>query len=217
VPIDVSAQFLAAAVPPLRRRFPQLPIVPLVADFTQLHALPPEVHRLAGAGRQLVFFPGSTIGNFTPETAVDLLSRIGQALGPDALLVVGADTTQDPTLLIPAYDDRLGVTAAFNKNLLLRMNRELDATFSPDAFHHQARWNAAEQRVEMHLVSLYTQAVTVLGRPFHFAMGESLHTENAYKHTLARLRCLAARAGWLPLQLWTDGLARFAVHVFERG
>ena len=215
-PVDISAQFLAEAVLPLRARFPQLPIVPLVADFTQLQQLPPELNGHFGSGRRVVFFPGSTIGNFTPEAAVALMARIGTVAGPDALLVVGADCTRDPAVLVPAYDDHLGVTAAFNLNLLLRINRELDADFSADAFRHEARWNAAEQRVEMHLVSRYTQRAHVLGQPFHFRMGESIHTENSYKHAPSRFQQLAERGGWLPLQLWTDGLARFAVHVFER-
>jgi len=213
VPIDISAQFLAESVLPLRARFPQLPMLPLATDFTRLQALPPQLPR---GSRRLVFFPGSTIGNFTPEAAVALLQRIACAAGPDALLVVGADATQDPAVLLPAYDDRQGVTAAFNKNLLTRINRELGGTFSLSAFEHQARWNATAQRVEMHLVSRYTQAVHVLARPFHFAMGESIHTENAYKHTLMRFQQLAAQAGWAPLQLWMDGRSRFAVHVFER-
>jgi dimethylhistidine N-methyltransferase len=215
VPIDLSAQFLAESVQALHRRFPALPIAPLVADFSTLSHLPASLRSGAG-GRVVVFFPGSTIGNFAPDQAQALLARIGQAAGPGALLVIGADTTQDPSVLLPAYADRLGVTAAFNKNLLTRINRELQGNFSPSAFDHQARWNAALQRVEMHLVSVYSQRVHVLGRPYHFGMGESIHTESAYKHSLAAFEALVTRAGWLPCQRWLDGQSRFAVHVLER-
>ena len=118
-------------------------------------------------------------------------------------------------MLLPAYDDRQGVTAAFNKNLLTRMNRELDADFDLDGFRHEARFDKHQQRIEMHLVSQREQRVRVLGHAFHFAVGESIHTENSYKHGLLRFRALAGRAGWSQRQLWMDGLARFAVHVFE--
>jgi L-histidine N-alpha-methyltransferase len=213
LPIDISESSLARSLPELQRRFPALRTVPVVADFTRLTSLPALAQ---GRGRRVVFFPGSTIGNFTPDAAVALLERIGRLVGPDALLVVGADATQDPAVLLPAYDDRQGVTAAFNKNLLLRINRELDADFAPGAFRHEARLNAAEQRVEMHLVSEYTQQASVLGHRFRFAMGESIHTENAYKYSLLRLQALAHRAGWSPVQRWMDGQSRFAVHVLER-
>jgi len=212
VPVDISETFLEQSVRPLRARFPSLKIQPRVADFTQLTSWP----LVADGGRRVVFFPGSTIGNFTPDAALALLDRVGRAAGPGALLVVGADPTRDPDLLVPAYDDAAGVTAAFNKNLLVRINRELDGDFAPTAFRHLARFNAAEQRIEMHLVSEYTQRVNVLGHPFAFAMGESIHTENSYKYSLVRLQALAQRAGWSQLQLWMDGAARFAVHVLER-
>jgi len=219
LPIDISEQFLAESVAGLPALYAGLRVQPIVADFTRIDSLP-ELARLdargvGDRGRRVVFFPGSTIGNLTPDEAVGLLARIGQAVGPDALLIVGADTTHDPTVLIPAYDDREGVTAAFNKNLLVRINRELGADFSPSAFRHEARFDAGLQRVEMHLVSEYTQRVTVCGHPFQFAMGESIHTENAYKHSLLKFQHLAARAGWTHRQLWMDGCSQFAVHVLE--
>jgi dimethylhistidine N-methyltransferase len=213
VPVDISAQFLAESVAALRARFPALPIEPLVADFTRITALPQLAQR---PGRRVVFFPGSTIGNFTPEQAIGLLERIGHAVGTDALMVVGADSTRDPAVLIPAYDDREGVTAAFDKNLLVRINRELGADFNLSAFRHEARWNATEQRVEMHLVSLYTQRATLLGRSFRFAVGESIHTESSYKFSLVKFQAIARRAGWSHQQLWMDGQSRFAVHVLQR-
>jgi len=218
LPIDISEQFLAESVAQLPSMFAGLRVLPIAADFTCLDSLPELALLDAGGGdqgRRIVFFPGSTIGNFTPDEAVALLTRIGHAVGPDALLIVGADTTQDPAVLIPAYDDRDGVTAAFNKNLLTRINRELGADFSLTAFRHEARFNAEQQRVEMHLVSNYTQRVTVCGHPFQFAMGESIHTENSYKYSLLRFQHLAARAGWSHRQLWMDGQSRFAVHVLE--
>jgi L-histidine N-alpha-methyltransferase len=212
MPVDISAQFLAESVVPLRERFPTLPIVPRVADFSRLGPL----DGLASGGRRLVFFPGSTIGNFVPEAAVALLEQIGAAVGPQALMIVGADATHDPAVLLPAYDDAQGVTAAFNKNLLDRINRELAADFSLSAFRHEARYEPVHQRIEMHLVSEYTQRVTVLGRSFRFAAGESIHTENSYKYGVVRFQALAQRAGWAHRQLWMDGQSRFALHVLER-
>ena len=185
---------------------------PLVADFTRPLTLPP-----AGVGRRLVFFPGSTIGNFAPDEAVALLQRIGRAAGEHALLVVGADATQDPAVLLAAYDDAQGVTAEFNRNLLVRINRELRADFDLAAFRHEARHDAALRRVEMHLVSLRAQSVQVLGRRFHFEAGESIHTENSYKHGVLHLQRLASRAGWSQRAVWMDADARFALHAFERG
>ena len=208
LPVDES-------VKALQPRFATLRIMPIVADFTRIVSLP-ELTLLGSSGRRVVFFPGSTIGNLAPDEAVALLSRIGKAVGPDALLVVGADTTHDPSVLIPAYDDRQGVTAAFNKNLLVRINREIGADFAPSAFRHEARFNAEHQRVEMHLVSCYTQRVTVRGRAFQFAMGESIHTENSYKYGHQRFQYLAALGGWTHQQLWMDGQSRFAVHVLDR-
>jgi L-histidine Nalpha-methyltransferase len=215
VPIDISARFLAESVEPLRARFPALHIAAVVADFTQISALP-VLSQGATPGRRLVFFPGSTIGNFVPEAAVGLLERIGHAVGAGALMVVGVDATHDPAVLVPAYADAQGVTAAFNKNLLVRINRELGADFSLSAFHHEARYDRQHQRVEMHLVSEYTQRVTVLGRSFRFAAGESIHTENAYKYGIVKFQALAQRAGWAHRQLWMDGQSRFALHVLER-
>lgn len=219
LPIDISAQFLGQSVAALRQRHPGLRILPIAADFTRLEALP-ELALLddeAGRrGRRIVFFPGSTLGNFMPDDAVALLRRIARLAGPEALLVIGADSTRDPALLIPAYDDRQGVTAAFNLNLLRRINRELDGNFSLDAFRHEARFDAAQQRVEMHLVSVYTQRVMVRGQPFMFAMGESIHTENSYKYSLPRFQQLAAQAGWSHRQRWVDAQSRFAIHVLER-
>jgi dimethylhistidine N-methyltransferase len=218
LPIDISEQFLAESVAELPSRFDGLRVMPIVADFSRIESLPELAfldHARGGIGRRVVFFPGSTIGNFTPDQAIALLRRIRRLVGPDALLIVGADSTQDPAVLIPAYDDREGVTAQFNKNLLVRINRELAADFDLDQFDHQARFDAQHQRVEMHLVSRFAQRVIVRGRGFNFRAGESIHTENSYKYSLLKFQQLAARAGWTHLQRWMDGQSRFAVHVLE--
>jgi dimethylhistidine N-methyltransferase len=212
VPIDISAQFLLESVVGLQGRFPGIPMHPLVADFHALRSLP----GMKTPGRRLGFFPGSTIGNGTQEEAVDLLGTFARLLGPNALLAVGADATQDPNLLLPAYDDRQGVTAAFNHNLLRRINRELAGTFDDVGFRHEARWDAVRQRVEMHLVSRYAQRVQVLGHEFRFRRGESIHTESACKFGPIKFQALAGRAGWTPLALWMDDASRFTVYLFER-
>lgn len=212
VPVDISARFLEESARALRPRFPALPIHPVVADFTQLG----DLLLLAGVGaRRVVFFPGSTIGNLAPDKAVELLRRVARLAGSGGLLVLGADATQDPALLLPAYDDAQGVTAAFNKNLLVRMNRELGADFDVDTFRHAARFDTRQRRVEMHLVSRREQWVSVAGERFHFDQGESIHTESSYKHGLLRIQSMAGHAGWTQRQMWTDAHARFGVHVFE--
>ena len=226
VPIDISETSLAAAAQSLRQDFPRLDVRPIVGDFCDPATLAPlrrgpgALQRAARAarpwGRRVGFFPGSTIGNFDPGAAVGLLASIGQALGDDALLVIGVDSTLDPAVLLPAYDDAQGVTAEFNRNLLVRINRELEGDFEPRAFRHEARFNAEHQRVEMHLVSRTWETFEVLGRRFGFPAGDSIRTEISCKYTRARLQHLAARAGWSALQYWTDAGARFAVHVFER-
>ena len=218
LPIDISEQYLNESAAQLSSLYPGLRVMPIVGDFTHLERLPElSLLQAAGAdpGRRVVFFPGSTIGNFTPEQAVGLLRRVRRMAGPDALMIVGADSTQDQKVLMAAYDDRAGVTAEFNRNLLVRINRELSGTFDVDAFEHQARFDAQQHRVEMHLVSRRDQRVSVCGRVFAFAAGESIHTENSYKYSLMRFRQLANRAGWEPLQLWMDRQARIAVHVLE--
>lgn len=213
VPVDLCAAALDASSERLRQRFPRLRIEALVADFTQLEVLPPAA---AGHGRCVVLFAGSTIGQFTPGEASALLARIGRWAGDDALLVVGADATADPAVLLPAYDDRRGLMAALNKNLLTRIDRELGGDFSESAFRYRASYDAQAQRVDMQLVSEYTQSVKVLGRPWVFAMGESIHTQSAHSYGPAKFSALAARAGWAHRQRWMDGLSRYAVHVLER-
>ncbi len=192
VPIDISPDALAAAAASLRADYPGLLVEPLVEDFTTAINLPPAVRDLPRFG----FFPGSTIGNFPPDEAVNFLATARKLLGQGASLLVGIDLVKDPLTLIAAYDDAQGVTAAFNKNLLARINRELGGDFDLDAFTHRAVWNPVESRIEMHLVSDTEQTVAVLGRKFAFKAGESLHTENSYKFTVQGFGRLAEAAGW---------------------
>jgi dimethylhistidine N-methyltransferase len=215
VPVDLSASFMAGALRDLSEQYPRLSIAPLVADFTAPLALPlPPASTTAG--RRIVFFPGATIGNLVPAQAEALLARVGRAAGPGALLVIGADHNRDPAAMVRAYDDAAGVTAAFNKNLLVRINRELQGDFDLEGFRHASRYNVGEQRVEMHLVARRTQRVQVLGRSFDFALGESIHTENAYKLSPFQFLALAHRAGWRQKRLWMDAAAPYAVHLLER-
>jgi dimethylhistidine N-methyltransferase len=206
VPIDISGDHLRDAAGILRAEFPGLAVHPVVADYTQAFEMP-----AAGQGRRIGFFPGSTLGNFTPEEALAFLTRTAGLLRGGALLL-GADLVKDPQLLHAAYNDAQGVTAAFNLNLLVRANRELGANFVPAQFAHYACYNAPLQRIEMHLVSRVRQAVTLCGERFVLEEGESLHTENSYKFTIEGLRELARRAGFRPGPVWTDRQRLFSVH-----
>ncbi len=210
VPVDVSASALDDARQRLARRFPALRVHPVVGDFRADLALPDDL----AARPRLGFFPGSTVGNFQPDDAVALLARMAGVLGPGARLIIGVDLRKPAATLLPAYDDAAGVTAAFNKNLLARANRELGADFDLDAFAHQAVFNDEFSRVEMHLVSQRAQTVTLLGQRFGFRAGETIHTENSHKYALADVARLAGAAGWRPSRVWTDAAALFSVHEF---
>jgi dimethylhistidine N-methyltransferase len=207
LPIDISGEHLRDAAGILRSEFAGLEVQPVVADYTQALALPP----VRGSARRIGFFPGSTIGNFTPEEAVAFLERAAGVLRGGALLL-GADLVKEPQLLHAAYNDAEGVTAAFNLNLLVRANRELGANFVLSQFAHHACYNPPLQRIEMHLVSRTRQAVSVAGETFELDEGESLQTENSYKFTIAGLRALAVRAGFRPGPVWTDPARLFSVH-----
>jgi dimethylhistidine N-methyltransferase len=213
VPVDIAAEWLHAAAGRVAAAYPSLPVAPVVADFSRGFAVPDEI----GLAPRLGFFPGSTIGNFPPAEAVRFLRRLHGALGAGAKLVLGADLVKDPRLLEAAYDDPAGVTAAFNLNLLRRLNREAGADFDLDAFRHRAVWNAAAERVEMHIVSRRAQTVRVAGQGFRFAEGESIHTEDSHKYRPEGLRALAAEAGWRESALWTDADRWFAVVLLEAG
>ena len=208
VPIDISAEHLHDAAALLRADFPWLEVRPLAADFTRPFELPP----LAGApARRVGFFPGSSIGNFTPDEALGFL-RQARALLRGGGLLVGVDLVKDPAVLHAAYNDAAGVTAAFNLNVLVRANRELGANFDVSAFAHYAFYEPLRQRIEMHLLSRCTQQLRVCGHDFEFAEGESLHTENSYKYSVDGFRALAEQAGFEARACWIDDRRWFSIH-----
>jgi L-histidine Nalpha-methyltransferase len=211
VPVDICAEALAAAAARLHRRYPGLVVLPVRADFTASIALPPA----AAKGRIAMFFPGSTIGNLEPADAVLLLRKMHRRLPPGGWLIVGVDTKKPAAELERAYNDSAGVTAQFNRNLLVRIRDELDGELDPDAFEHHAFYNPSAGRIEMHLRSLVDQRVKVDGHTFRFLAGETLHTENSYKYTPAEFGQLAMRAGFAGTRLWQDPDGRFAVYGLE--
>ncbi len=207
VPVDISGEMLEQEAADLRRDFPHLTVSPIAADFTRGFTLPAAIANGPKAG----FFPGSTIGNFEPPEAEAFLRHAGRVLGPEAVLIVGVDLVKEHEVLHAAYNDAAGVTARFNLNLLVRMNRELGADFDLDGFEHQAIYNSDLNRIEMHLVSRRAQAVTLCGESIEFAAGETIHTESSYKYTQASLSALARRSGWISVAAWTDPDHRFSV------
>lgn len=208
VPIDVSERALEDARRRLTKRFPRLDVYPLVGDFSRSVAFPAE---LAGR-RKIGFFSGSTIGNFTPFEAASLLRAMRLALSPGGRLIVGVDLKKDVRTLLHAYNDAKGVTAAFNLNLLKRINHELGGAFDLDAFRHEAIYNPLEGRIEMRLVSMKDQDVRIGEQRFHFCLGETIHTENSYKYGIEQFRGAARSAGWTPQRVWTDDAGLFSVH-----
>jgi len=213
VPIDVSAEQLAATARELAAGFPGLEVAPVTADYTQSLELPPPA---PGTGRTAVFFPGSTIGNFEPEDARRFLARMAELAGPGAALVLGADANTDTEALLRAYDDPHGVTAAFDLNVLAHLNRSHAATFDLSAFLHRAVWNAARSRVEMHLVSRRRQTVRVAGEPIRLERGEAIVTEHCYKHPPGVVAALLAAAGWRVSQVFADPHGRMRLWLAER-
>ena len=212
LPIDIAGPALAALRERMRTSHPGLGVWPLEADFTAPLSLP----AIPGTRARLGFFPGSTIGNFEPAAAVRFLGQARASLSDQAeeptRFVVGTDLRKASEVLVPAYDDAAGVTAAFNRNILRHVNRLTGAAFDPERFAHRALWNAAEGRVEMHLVSRLPQVVEVAGRPIAFAADEGIHTESSYKHTREGFLELARQAGWASDGFWTDSLGRFGMH-----
>jgi L-histidine Nalpha-methyltransferase len=210
--VDISRDPLVASAARLAAEFPALDVRALCADYTYRLALP-----ACAATRTVAYFPGSTIGNFTPEEARDFLARVRGMVGAGGALVVGADLPKDPALLHAAYNDAAGVTAAFNKNLLARMNAELFARFDLGRFFHYAFYEPSQARVEMHLVSAETQRVPVAGRAFAFAEGESIVSEYSYKHSLEGMARLAAQAGFAVDGVWLDPKRWFSVQLLRAG
>jgi dimethylhistidine N-methyltransferase len=208
VPVDISGDFLKAQADALRQDFPGLAVLPVTADFTAPFALPEAI-----AGKPKIgFFPGSTIGNFEPHEACAFLRTARDILGQNAGMIVGVDLEKDDRVLYEAYNDKAGVTARFNLNLLNRINRELGGNFDPCSFTHRAIYNRERHRIEMHLISRKAQTVRVLGRSFSFRTGETIHTENSYKYSLERFAALARGSGWTPRACWTDNAGMFSVH-----
>lgn len=209
VPIDISGEHLHEAARQLAADYPELPILPVCADFTRAFRLP---ERLPN-GPRIGFFPGSTIGNFHPHDAASVLRGFARQLGTAGRLLIGVDLKKDERILHAAYNDGAGITAAFNLNLLARINRELDGTFALDGFRHRAIYNAAAGRIEMYLDSTRRQSAAAGGRTFRFAAGEAIHTENSYKYTVEDFGRIAAAAGWQPAAVWTDAAGLFSIHL----
>ena len=208
VPVDISGDFLNAQAAELRADFPALKVFPVTADFTAPFELPAEAKDMPKVG----FFPGSTLGNFEPHEASAFLRSARAILGPGALLVIGIDLEKDEKQLYAAYNDAAGVTGKFNKNVLVRINRELGGDFDLSAFTHRAIYNRERHRIEMHLIARTAQTVHLLGRSFTFRAGESIHTESSYKYSLERFTALAKGSGWTPKASWTDAGKQFSVH-----
>jgi len=212
VPVDISAEFLDVQVNTLKREFPEVAMLPVAADFSQTFALPVAAQSMPRTG----FFPGSTIGNLEPHEAAAFLRQAGRILGPRASFIVGVDLIKDEKVLHAAYNDRQGVTAQFNRNLLTRINRELGAKFNLASFEHHAFYNRERSRIEMHLASLKRQRVTVCGERLEFRAGETIHTENSYKYSIESFGAIARGAGWTPVAVWTDKDNYFSVQVLTR-
>lgn len=207
VPVDISGDFLRDSAETLAARFPGLAIYPVEADFTQRVALPREICALPKLG----FFPGSTIGNMVARTAIDLLRNWREALGDGSLMLIGVDRIKDIGVLERAYDDPAGVTAAFNLNLLERINRELGGDIAVDNFTHRAVWDDVHARIEMHLVAACDMEFTIDGRRYHMARGETIHSENSHKYGARDANLLLRAGGWTPLATWDDVDPAFAL------
>lgn len=211
VPIDISGEQLDRLAAALRSDYPGIVVHPIRADYTRAVSLP----ALPRAARRIAFFPGSTIGNFEPNAATNFLRGVRTTVGAEGGLILGVDRVKDGATLERAYDDAAGVTARFNKNLLVRLNRELAATFDVDRFAHEARWNRADSRIEMHLRSLEDQVVQVGGTAVSFARDETIWTESSYKYDHQRLERMVTDAGFRLTRLWTDPEELFWVAFLE--
>ncbi len=213
VALDISADHLRAACRELQERHPQVPVIGICCDYSELTQLP--VHPLLGRRRRLGFYPGSSIGNFSPDAAIALLRQFQQLLGPDSRLLIGIDQPKQVALLEAAYDDRAGCSSAFARNLLTRLNRDLAGDFDPSAFAYRAWWDAGASRIAMALVSLQPQTVQLAGRTWPFAAGEMLITEYSVKYSAAAFLALAGEAGWRGLARWSDPADDLALHLLE--
>jgi dimethylhistidine N-methyltransferase len=211
VPMDISRDHLRVAAEQVAAEFPWLEVHAACTDFTRRMEVPDS----APEGPRVAFFPGSSIGNFDPDGAVDFLAVVAALVGPGGFLLIGVDLKKDPAVLNAAYDDAAGVTAAFNLNLLARINAELGADFDLDAWRHRAFYNFQLGRVEMHLISTADQRVRCGGACFDFAVGETIHTENSYKYSIAEFQFIASCSGFTPEAAWTDTGNLFSVHLLR--
>ncbi len=211
--LDISREHVIAAATALAIEHPDVQVGAAHADFTEPLLLPEQLY--AGAQRRVVFFPGSTIGNFRPAAALKILKTARRLIRPGDLLVIGVDLVKDPGVLEAAYSDAAGVTAAFNLNLLTRLNRELDGDIDVEAFEHRAHWNAQDRRIEMHLVARRSMSFGVAGRRFVMAGGETIYTEDSHKYDADGFEGLCAHAGFIRRAFWTDDLGQFSVQAFE--
>lgn len=213
VPVEISKDHLMNAAEGLAAEFPAIEVLPVCADFTAPFELPePDAHQ----ARNVVYFPGSTIGNFPMPEAEVLLKVMHTEAGPGGALLIGVDLRKDRSILEPAYNDSRGVTARFNLNLLKRINRELDADFDLETFRHRADWNPDDGRIEMRLISDRSQTVTIKGQPVAFAAGEAILTEYSHKYEMSEFAELAGRAGWRVGDVWTDPDELFSVQYLVR-
>ncbi|MGV6825866.1 MAG: L-histidine N(alpha)-methyltransferase [bacterium] len=213
IPMDISSDHLRAAATDVAVDYPWLEVHAACTDFTRLMELPPS----SPEGQRLAFFPGSSIGNFDPQSAIKFLAMIANMVGPGGCLLIGVDLKKDKTILEAAYNDSQGITAAFNLNLLVRINKELGANFDLSQWQHKAFYNEKEGRIEMHLVATVAQRVTMLDQSFEFAEGETIHTENSYKYSKEEFRALAAGAGFDTDTIWTDSDHLFSLHLLKTG
>lgn len=211
VPVDISGAFLQMTAATLRTDYPDLNIHPVAADYTAAFEIPVSTR----AAKRVIYFPGSTIGNFTRERAEQFIKRLSTILGPGDGLLIGVDLKKEVGVLEAAYNDSRGVTAEFNKNILTRINRELGANFDLGQFQHRAFYNAKEGRIEMHLESLKDQVVQINGTQVKFEKGETIHTENSHKYTIEEFEEIAGES-FHRQNTWTDDRDYFSVHYFER-
>jgi dimethylhistidine N-methyltransferase len=212
VPVDISAEFLGKEARKLARDIPRVNVHPVAADFTRQFELPAAVRACPRVG----FFPGSTIGNFEPAEATAFIRQAAQILGPDALFIIGADRVKPEPVLIAAYNDAAGMTAQFNLNLLIRINRELGGDFDLSSFRHRAIYNRELARIEMHLESLKLQTAYVGGEAFAFASGETIHTESSHKFTVESFLAMASAAGWAASDIFSDARDYFSVYLLRQ-
>ena len=208
IPVDISEDQLFASAKNLENLYPDLEILPVAADFTKPIPIPGFSHP---PKKHVAFFPGSTIGNFEPDLAIQFLEGVTKTIGLDGLLLIGFDLKKDIETLLAAYDDQRGITSSFNKNLLSRINDELGGNFNLDTFEHVARYNENKGRIEMHLKSTTKQTVSINKELFEFLEGETIHTENCYKFTKESFTAMSSKAGLYPVKTWTDDQNLFAV------